>query len=94
MPLMYLGIPMAATLNVTHAFLPPHPAPTAITDILGANLGHVLLLGILAAIPTIIITGYYKKYIRVFTAKILIFQFLANIKNSSLKRRLNSVSPF
>ena len=53
MPLMYLGIPMAATL----AFLPPHPAPTAITDILGANLGHVLLLGILAAIPTIIIAG-------------------------------------
>lgn len=57
MPLMYLGIPMAATLNVTHAFLPPYPAPTAITDILGANLGHVLLLGILAAIPTIIIAG-------------------------------------
>jgi H+/gluconate symporter-like permease len=25
MPLMYLGIPMAATLNVCHAFLPPHP---------------------------------------------------------------------
>lgn len=57
MPLMYLGIPMATTLNVTHAFLPPYPAPTAITDILGANLGHVLLLGILAAIPTIIIAG-------------------------------------
>lgn len=57
MPLMYLGIPMAATLNVTHAFLPPHPAPTAISDILGANLGHVLLLGIIAAIPTIIIAG-------------------------------------
>jgi GntP family gluconate:H+ symporter len=57
MPLMYLGIPMAATLNVTHAFLPPHPAPTAISDILGANLGHVLLLGIVAAIPTIIIAG-------------------------------------
>lgn len=57
MPLMYLGIPMAATLNVTHAFLPPYPDPTAITDILGANLGHVLLLGILAAIPTIIIAG-------------------------------------
>ena len=57
MPLMYLGVPMAATLNVTHAFLPPHPAPTAITDILGANLGHVLLLGIIAAIPTIIVAG-------------------------------------
>lgn len=62
MPLMYLGVPMAATLNVTHAFLPPHPAPTAITDILGANLGHVLLLGIIAAVPTIIVAGPLYNY--------------------------------
>lgn len=57
LPLMYLGIPMAATLNVTHAFLPPHPAPTAISEILHAQLGHVLLLGIIVAIPTVIICG-------------------------------------
>lgn len=57
LPLLYLGIPMAATLNVTHAFLPPHPAPTAVAGILHANLGHVLLLGIIAAIPTVIIAG-------------------------------------
>jgi len=56
-PLIYLGIPMAATLNVTHAFLPPHPAPTAISGIFHANLGHVLLLGIIVAIPTIIVCG-------------------------------------
>lgn len=30
-PLLYLGIPMAAALSVTHGFLPPHPAPTAIS---------------------------------------------------------------
>lgn len=57
MPLMYLGVPMAATLNVTHGFLPPHPAPTAITEVLHAQLGHVLLLGIVVSIPTIIIAG-------------------------------------
>lgn len=57
LPLMYLGIPMAATLNVTHAFLPPHPAPTAISEILHAQLGHVLLLGIIVAIPTVIVCG-------------------------------------
>lgn len=57
LPLIYLGIPMAATLNVTHAFLPPHPAPTAISGIFHANLGHVLLLGIIVAIPTIIVCG-------------------------------------
>lgn len=76
MPLMYLGIPMAATLNVTHAFLPPHPAPTAISDMLNANLGHVLLLGILASIPTIIIAGpvfnwcLHKLYPRVYRKNI------------------------
>lgn len=57
LPLMYLGIPMAATLNVTHAFLPPHPAPTAVNDIMHAELGHVLLLGIIVAIPTVIVCG-------------------------------------
>lgn len=57
MPFLYLGIPMAAALNVTHAFLPPHPGPTAISVAYGANIGHVLLLGILVGIPTTIIAG-------------------------------------
>lgn len=55
--MLYLAIPMAAALNVAHAFLPPHPAPVAIAGILNAPLGQVLLLGCLAAIPTVIITG-------------------------------------
>lgn len=56
-PLIYLGIPMAAGLSVTHGFLPPHPAPIAISGALGANPGTVLLYGIIAAIPTVIIAG-------------------------------------
>lgn len=56
-PILYLGIPMAAALSVTHGFLPPHPAPTAISAALGANTGHVLLYGIIVAIPSVIIAG-------------------------------------
>ncbi|GKQ43392.1 gluconate permease [Companilactobacillus sp. RD055328] len=56
-PILYLGIPMAAALSVTHGFLPPHPAPTAITAALGANAGHVLLYGIIVAIPSVIVAG-------------------------------------
>lgn len=56
-PLLYLGIPMAATLNTAHAFLPPHPGPTAITAIFNADMGSVLLIGILVSIPTVIISG-------------------------------------
>ncbi|RRG18330.1 gluconate permease [Weissella viridescens] len=56
-PLLYLGIPMAAALSVTHGFLPPHPAPTAITAALGANPGHVLMYGFLIAVPAALIAG-------------------------------------
>ncbi|MDX1333490.1 MAG: SLC13 family permease, partial [Robiginitalea sp.] len=33
LPLLYVGIPMLASLSVTHGYLPPHPAPTAISEI-------------------------------------------------------------
>ena len=56
-PLLYLGIPMAAALSVTHGFLPPHPAPTAIAGALGANPGKVLVFGLIVAIPAAIIAG-------------------------------------
>lgn len=55
--MLYLAIPMAAALNVAHAFLPPHPAPVAIASIFNVPLGHVLALGVLAAIPTVIVAG-------------------------------------
>lgn len=55
--ILYLGIPMAAALSVTHGFLPPHPAPTAISAAYNANIGQVLLLGFIIAIPTVIVAG-------------------------------------
>lgn len=57
LPLMFLGLPMATGLSVMHGFLPPHPGPTVIADQYGANLGMVLLYGIIIAIPTIVIAG-------------------------------------
>ncbi|KRO01187.1 H+ gluconate symporter related permease [Levilactobacillus paucivorans] len=56
-PILYLGISMAAALSVTHGFLPPHPAPVAISAVLGANDGKVLLFGLVVAIPAAIIAG-------------------------------------
>lgn len=55
--MLYLGIPMAAALSVTHGFLPPHPGPTVIAQQYGANIGMVLLYGFIIAIPTVIIAG-------------------------------------
>ncbi|WP_210131650.1 gluconate:H+ symporter [Staphylococcus sp. GDK8D30P] len=52
-----IGIPMMAALSVTHGFLPPHPGPTVIAKELHANIGEVLMYGILIAIPVAIISG-------------------------------------
>ncbi|MGO2083039.1 GntP family permease [Vagococcus sp.] len=65
--ILYLGIPMVAALSVTHGFLPPHPAPTAIAGIYGANIGMVLLYGLLIAIPSVILAGpVYTKFAKKF----------------------------
>lgn len=57
LPLLYVGLPMLASLSVTHGYLPPHPAPTAITVLFKADLGKTLIYGILIAIPAIIVAG-------------------------------------
>ena len=57
LPLIYVGLPMLASLSVTHGFLPPHPAPTAIASMFNADIGKTLFYGIIIAIPTIIVAG-------------------------------------
>jgi Gnt-I system high-affinity gluconate transporter len=57
LPLLYVGLPMLASLSVTHGFLPPHPAPTALTAMFGADLGKTLLYGLTIAVPTILVSG-------------------------------------
>ncbi len=57
LPLLYVGLPILAALSVTHGFLPPHPAPTAIVTLFHADLGKTLIYGIITAIPAIIISG-------------------------------------
>jgi Gnt-I system high-affinity gluconate transporter len=57
LPLLYVGLPMLASLSVTHGFLPPHPAPTALTAMFNADLGTTLLYGLTIAVPTILISG-------------------------------------
>jgi Gnt-I system high-affinity gluconate transporter len=56
-PVLYIAIPALAALSVTHGFLPPHPAPTALVQQLNANMGITLLYGLTIAIPTVIVAG-------------------------------------
>ena len=77
LPLLYVGLPMLASLSVTHGYLPPHPAPTAIAATFNADIGKTLLYGILVAIPAIIVAGP------------LLSRTLKNINASPLKEFLN-----
>lgn len=56
-PILELGLPMLMGLGTAHAFLPPHPAPVAISQMLHANLGQVLVVGLCIGVPYLIITA-------------------------------------
>jgi Gnt-I system high-affinity gluconate transporter len=57
LPLLYLGIPLSASLSIAHAYLPPHPAPTYISLIYGADINQVLLIGLVPVIPACLLAG-------------------------------------
>ncbi len=62
--LLYYAIPLLAGLAVTHSFIPPTPGPVAVADIINAQLGWVILLGIILGFPTAVIAGpLWGKYI-------------------------------
>lgn len=55
--LLHYGIPLLAGLAVTHSFIPPTPGPIAVAELVGAELGWVILFGVLAGIPAMILAG-------------------------------------
>ncbi len=57
LPLIYIGIPMLASLSVMHGFLPPHPSPMALLVQFHADISKVFLYGFIVAIPTCAIAG-------------------------------------
>ena len=72
LPALYIGLPMIASLSVTHGFLPPHPSPAALVAQFNANMGTTLFFGVMIAIPTIIIAGpIFAKSLKNINATIL-----------------------
>ncbi len=56
--LLLFGISGAAAFSVMHVFLPPHPGPVSATELYGANLGYVMILGLVVAFPAWYLSGY------------------------------------
>jgi Gnt-I system high-affinity gluconate transporter len=57
LPLLYVAIPMAASLSTTHCFLPPHPSPAFLVNAFQANMGKTLIYGLIITVPVVIIAG-------------------------------------
>lgn len=55
--LLLYALPLLAGLAVTHAFIPPTPGPIAVADILGANLGWVIVFGFIVGLPCAVLAG-------------------------------------
>ena len=62
--LLHFAIPLLSGLAITHSFIPPTPGPIAVAEIINANLGWVMLVGFLAGLPALYISGIlFGKYI-------------------------------
>ena len=62
--ILFYAIPLLAGLAVTHAMVPPTPGPMAVAQILKADMGLVILMGLIIGLPTAIIAGpFFGSYI-------------------------------
>ncbi|GAB0107406.1 gluconate:H+ symporter [Nocardia sp. JMUB6875] len=57
LPLLAVAIPALAGLSAMHGLVPPHPGPLVAVSALKADLGLTLGLGVLVAVPTVILAG-------------------------------------
>jgi len=62
-PILIFAIALATGLYAAHVFVPPTPGPLAAAAILEAELGTVLLFGIVVAIPVSLSGYFWAKYI-------------------------------
>ncbi len=58
-PYATLVVALMAGLLTTHSFIPPTPGPVAAAGIFGANLGKVMIYGLIASIPVVIVCSIW-----------------------------------
>lgn len=63
--LLTLGVALAGGLVVTHHTVPPTPGPLGVAGIFGVDIGAMILTGMTLAIPCVIGTVFYAKWLAV-----------------------------
>jgi GntP family gluconate:H+ symporter len=62
--MLFYALPLAGGLAIVHGLLPPHPGPGAAAGLLHADLGLIIVFGLVCAIPAWILGGYlYSRWI-------------------------------
>ncbi|MHA6801990.1 GntP family permease [Salinifilum ghardaiensis] len=52
------GLPVAGAFAAIHVFVPPHPGPVAAGSMLGADMGLLVVVGLVVTVPTWLLAGY------------------------------------
>lgn len=92
-PLVVLGVSLAAGLYATHVFVPPTPGPLAATAALDADLGLVILLGLVVAIPVALSGYFWAKYLEKRIKPVDLEPSIAEITTEKLPKTSSSFIP-
>ena len=58
----FIAIVLACSLYSVHCLIPPHPGALAAAGIMNANIGILIIIGTLFAIPGFIASYYWVKW--------------------------------
>jgi len=68
-PVLHVGLPMAAGLMTAHALLPPGPASLIAATAYKASIGQVTLFGIIIGVPVLLVGAYvFPRVMRRYTS--------------------------
>jgi GntP family gluconate:H+ symporter len=59
-----IGMPVAGTLLTVHVALPPHPGPVAAAELVGADIGTMLAIGLPISALTVVIGYFAAKFFK------------------------------
>jgi len=60
--ILVMSVSLASGLYAVHCLIPPHPGATAAAGIMGADIGKLILIGILVAIPAAVVGCWWAAY--------------------------------
>ncbi len=58
-----LALAMSAGLQLTHCLVPPTPGPTTAAEMLGVDIGQMIIAGVIISLPMIVAAVFYSKWI-------------------------------